>query len=76
MLTIRIQIRNVFGEEKAYPMNEEANCIARIAQTKTLTRVTLMNVLAMGATIEEVDRHGRLSRSYAGYRLDNLPRVA
>jgi hypothetical protein len=75
-LTIQIQIRNVYGEEKAYPFNEEAQCIARIGGTKTLTRCTLMNVLAMGATIVEMDRHGRESRRYFGPAIANLPAVA
>jgi hypothetical protein len=75
-LIIQIQIRNVYGEEKAYPFNEEAQCIARIAGTKTLTRMTLWHVLAMGATIVEMDRHGQESRRYCGPERANLPKVA
>jgi hypothetical protein len=76
MLTIQIQIRSVYGEEKAYPFNHEAECVARIAGTKTLTRMTLLHVLAMGATIVEMDRHGRESRRYCGAERSNLPKVA
>jgi hypothetical protein len=59
MNQITIQIRNVYGEDKAYPMDHKAECIARIAGTKTLTQSTLANVRAMGFTIVELDRHGR-----------------
>lgn len=76
MVIVQIQIRNVYGEEKAYPVNYHAQCIARIAGTKTLTRVSLFNVLAMGCTIEELDRHGRVARSYSGCEISNLPMVA
>lgn len=77
MLTIQIQIRSVFGNETAYPFNDEARCIANIAGTKTLTRSALRQVLAMGATIQEMDRHGRLSRAFVGVNgLCTLPMVA
>jgi hypothetical protein len=65
-MIIQIQIRNVYGEEKAYPMNDAAKCIANIAGTKTLTRCTLLNVLAMGCDIEELDRYGKPSRTIKG----------
>jgi len=79
MITVQIQIRNVYGEEKAYPMNDAAKCFANIAGTKTLTRVTLLNVLAMGLNVEELDRHGKVSRTIQGgaeRRYSELPRVA
>ncbi len=76
MITVQISIRNVYGEEKAYPVNTPAQLFARIAGTKTLTRTTLVNVLAMGCTIEEMDRHGRMSRRYSGPAISNLPMVA
>ena len=75
-MIVQISIRNVYGEEKAYPVNNAAACFARIAGTKTLTRTTLLNVLAMGCTIVEIDRHGRASRSYSGSEISNLPMVA
>lgn len=77
-MKILIQIRNVYGEDKAYPMNHEAQCIARIAGTKTLTRSALMNVLAMGLTIVELDRRGFESHAYsmATATVSNLPMVA
>ena len=78
-MIVQIQIRNVYGNDVAYPANDPADCIANIAGTKTLTRNTLVNVLAMGCTIEEIDRHGNVSRSYSadqGAIGVHLPRVA
>jgi hypothetical protein len=64
MLTVKIQIKSVYGENKAYPVNTTGELFASIANTKTLTRSTLAMVLAMGCTIEEIDRHGNVSRRY------------
>jgi hypothetical protein len=75
-LRIEIQIKSVYGENKAYPFNREAHCIACIANTTTLTRRTLGQLLELGATIVEMDRHGRESRTYNGRDLTNLPVVA
>jgi hypothetical protein len=79
MIKIQIQLRSVYGEEKAYPANDAARCIANIAGTKTLTRATLLNVLAMGHDIEELDRYGQVCRVIKGgleRRYSDLPRVA
>ena len=57
---IRIEIKNVYGEEKAYPVDTAAQLLARIAGTKTLTRSALLNVLEMGLAIEVVDRYGNV----------------
>jgi hypothetical protein len=65
-MIVQIQIRNVYGEEKAYPKNHAAQCLADIAGTKTLTHHTLRQALSMGCTIVELDRHERESRRYAG----------
>jgi hypothetical protein len=70
-----IQIRSVYGEEKAYPMNAIAEGFAAIAGTKTLTRHTMRNMLAMGVRITEVDRHGGISRTYDATTINNLPAV-
>ena len=76
MIKVQIQIRNVYGEEKAYPVNTAAACIARIAGTKTLTRNSLVHVLAMGMMIVEIDRHGRACREYSARDASHLPMVA
>ena len=78
-MKIQIQLRSVYGEEKAYPADDAARCIANIAGTKTLTRATLLNVLAMGLDIEELDRYGNVCRTMRGgldRRYSDLPRIA
>jgi hypothetical protein len=50
-MRITITIRSVYGEDKAYPADHAAECFARIAGTRTLTRATLLNVLALGYDI-------------------------
>lgn len=65
MITIQIQIRSVFGTEKAYPMNDTAHCLARIAGTTTLTKHALMQALGMGCSIVELDRYGQVSRAFS-----------
>lgn len=78
-MLVQIQIRTVYGEDKAYPVNEAAKCFANIAGTKTLTRVTLLNVLAMGCDVQEMDRNGNVSRTIKGgpdRRYSDMPRIA
>jgi hypothetical protein len=58
MQRITITIRSVYGEAKAYPMDYEAECFARIAGTKTLTRSTLLNILALGYDVVLVCGNG------------------
>lgn len=71
-----IQIRDVYGKATAYPINETAKCLARIAGTKTLTRYVLAQALSMGMTVVEIDRHGAPCRSYRASDLSNLPVAA
>ncbi len=73
-MTLTIQIRSVYGEPKAYPMDHAAQCIAAIANTKTLTRNSLAQALSMGLTIIELDRYGRECARYEGGR-SNLPAI-
>lgn len=49
---IIIRIRNVYGYDLAYPDNEQAQHIANIAGTKTLTKETLAIAQKMGFTID------------------------
>jgi hypothetical protein len=64
MITIRIELRDVYGWLVAYPRNAEAEAVARIANTKTLTYSALRNALDLGCGIEVIDRFGNVSRSY------------
>ena len=78
MTKITIQIRTVYGEDKAYPICHHAQAIARIAGTKTLTKCTLREVLGMGVAIAVMDRYGTVSRTFAadGATEIDLPMVA
>lgn len=58
MPRIQIEIRNVYGEMKAYPVCDAARHFADIAGTKTLTRRVLARILAIGFSIEVRERFG------------------
>ena len=64
MLTIRITLRAVYGKDVAYPACANAQAFAAIAGSKTLTRATLREVLALGYRIDVVDRYGQVCRSF------------
>ncbi len=51
---VKVEVRNVYGNELIYPANFEAERFAAIAGTKTLSRTDLMNIKALGFTVEEV----------------------
>jgi hypothetical protein len=57
--SIQIQIKSVYGEDKAYPVCDKAKAFAAIANTRTLTKATLLQVMAIGFSIEVLDRYGR-----------------
>lgn len=57
--TIAITLKNVYGETKAYPANDQAQRFANLLGTKTLTPSTIKQIEAMGFAIVEVDRFGR-----------------
>jgi hypothetical protein len=61
-MQIKIEMRNVYGETKAYPVCTAAKLFADIAGTKTLTRHTLRSVLALGYSVETVGHAGRVYR--------------
>ena len=74
MNTAKVQIRDVYGTSKVYPENQTARIFARIAGTKTLTKDTLAEMLALGVTIDIVGPDGMPQ----GYSITEttLPRVA
>ena len=49
---IKVSIRNVYGEDKVYPLDSQATKLAMLAGTKTLTPYTLRIARAMGFEIE------------------------
>ena len=51
---IQFQMRDVYGEPRAYPVNAQAIALAKLVGTKTLTEDTLRQAAAMGFTLEQV----------------------
>ena len=51
MKAITVKIRSVYGEDKVYPVSEEAKLFANIAGTKTLTDYTIAKIKQLGYTI-------------------------
>lgn len=45
---IEVKLRDIYGSTKAYPANEQAERLARLANTKTLTYATLSHAAEMG----------------------------
>lgn len=58
MTKIQITIRNVYGNEQAYPVCPAANTFAEIAGSKTLTAGTLAKIRKLGVEIEVVALNG------------------
>lgn len=52
-VVILVEVKNVYGELKAYPANEAAEVLAQIAGTKTLKSSTLALAARLGMAIEQ-----------------------
>lgn len=52
MRTITIEVRSVYGQNKAYPVCADAHLFAQMLRTKTLTLEALKDIIALGYTIE------------------------
>lgn len=57
MQTIKITLKDVYGETKAYPACPKACLFADLLRTKTLTREALTGIQRLGYEIEVV-AHG------------------
>lgn len=53
---ITVTLREVYGQVKAYPANEQAQRLADLVGTKTLTIDTLRGAARMGFRFQYVDR--------------------
>lgn len=58
-ITIRIELRDQYGKQVAYPVCDTAKTFADIAGTKVLTDMTLMRIAALGYTIITTQREWR-----------------
>lgn len=60
-LTIRIELRDQYGKQVAYPVCDTAKAFADIAGTKILTDMTLLRIAGLGYTILTTQREWRQS---------------
>ena len=51
---IRVQVRNVFGNDLIYPMCINSKRFTELTQTKTLTRDDVKTIKALGFTVDVV----------------------
>ena len=75
-MQVIIQVRSVYGVNKAYPVNDTARGFATIAGTKTLARSALHTILGMGIEVLEVNHLGYPVTSYAPGKTGALSNVA
>lgn len=55
MQVIEVNLKSVYGEVKAYPINEAAKLFAELAGTKTLTMQSIKLIKALGYEVKAVD---------------------
>ena len=53
MMKITVKIKNVFGNERIYPVCTQAKLFARISGHKTLTRDTIDLIKKMGYSVSQ-----------------------
>lgn len=51
-MTITVTVREIYGIKTIYPACDTAKLLARLANTKTLTRAALETIQALGYTVE------------------------
>lgn len=51
-MTITVQIKNVYGQEKIYPACDKAKLFASLKGQSTLTQSDIKHIKALGYTIE------------------------
>jgi len=56
-MQVLIELRDVYGETKAYPANEQAKLFAEMLGTKTLTHRNLCLIERLGFTIQAQERN-------------------
>ena len=55
-LTVRIELKDQYGKQVAYPVCDTAKTFADIANSKTLTDQTLLRIAGLGYTIITTQR--------------------
>lgn len=51
---IEVEVRNVYGNQLVYPANELAHKLAKLLNTKTFNRATILGLRDMGYTVGQV----------------------
>lgn len=59
-MKVQVEISEVYGVAKVYPICETAKIFAKIAGTKTLTTETLKNMEKLGYELEVITSKGHL----------------
>jgi hypothetical protein len=55
-MNVQVEIRNIYGEEKVYPVCDTAITFAEIAGSKTLTSYTIAKMKKLGYEFEVVQK--------------------
>lgn len=50
-MEIRVRLKNIYGEDKIYPVCPQSKLFANLAKTKTLTKQTLIIIEKLGYEI-------------------------
>jgi hypothetical protein len=53
-MRIEVEMRNVYGVPKIYPVNEAGRVLAKIAGTVTLSKADLAHAIKLGLEVVEV----------------------
>ncbi len=72
MQEIQIEVRDVYGTPRAYPVCETARAFAQIAETSTLTLRVLVAIEKMGYDIVIVSHRGDTIRTIANHNQEGL----
>lgn len=63
-MEITIEVRNIYGEDKVYPVCERAQHFARLLDQKTFTTANLANIRLLGYSVRQgVFAQGRMVTS-------------
>ena len=73
---ITIEVRNVFGVNKAYPACVDAQVFANMLGTKTLTYAALRHIVGLGYTIEARASCPGLTFAVRCEKVSDIPAVA
>lgn len=59
-MSIKVQIKNVYGNETIYPVCDKAKTFASMVGQKTLTRTDIEHIKELGFILEVITDHVKL----------------